>query len=72
MPPRSVFLHPDTDHMAIVAFASPVSGMLDIGGGVADIDPTCGDGISWSVDHGTTTIAQATSRTARACHSRTA
>ena len=57
VPAGTVFLHPANPQMVIVGWKSPTSGAVTITGGVADDDSTCGDGIRWYVDQGTTTIA---------------
>jgi len=57
IPQGSVFMHEWSPQMAIVGWKSPVSGIVQIDGGVADDDANGGDGIRWFVDSGTVTIA---------------
>jgi hypothetical protein len=56
LPPRSVFMHPGIEKLAIVAWKSPVNGKVSVTGSFRDVDPACGDGVSWSIDKGTKTI----------------
>jgi hypothetical protein len=56
-PPGHAVLHPETTQDAIVGWRSPISGIVQISGGVKDIDRNGGNGISWFVDLGTTTLA---------------
>ena len=48
-PARSVGLHPGPSGSVSVAFESPVDGLFEISGRVADIDPTGGDGVAWQL-----------------------
>ena len=61
MPARSVAVHPSPKAGVAAAWKSPITGMIDIKGRVADADPNCGDGIEWKIeaqgDHGTVEIA---------------
>jgi hypothetical protein len=50
LPPRSVAVHPGPASGVVVAWRSPVAGTVRVRGRVADADPTCGDGIAWSID----------------------
>src|SRR5258708_29750325 len=50
LPPRSVAVHPGPSNGVAVAWRSPVSGMVNISGGVVDADPEGGDGIAWVID----------------------
>ncbi|MBI4672206.1 MAG: hypothetical protein HY741_11150, partial [Chloroflexi bacterium] len=54
--PDTVHLHPAGDQLAIVGWHSPVSGVIAISGGVKDQDPGGGDGISWFIDNGSTSL----------------
>ena len=60
IPSGAVFVHPSASNMAIVAWTSPISAVVTISGGVIDLDSTCGDGIGWSVDQETTSLASGT------------
>jgi hypothetical protein len=56
----AAFLEPSAGHPAIVAWTSPFTGLADIShDAVADLDRTCGDGISYYVDLGTQQIRSA-------------
>jgi hypothetical protein len=57
IPPRSVFVHPGPNRQAIVAWQSPVHGFVRVTGRVSDLDPSCDNGVIWSVNQGATTIA---------------
>ena len=50
LPPRSVAVHPGPQSNIVVAWNSPVTGVIRIGGRVADADPNGGDGVAWAVD----------------------
>jgi hypothetical protein len=56
-PPRVVRVNPYTSQAAIVGWTSPVSGTFQVTLGLADMDPSCGNGITWSIDFGSSTIA---------------
>jgi hypothetical protein len=56
MPPRSLALHPAPDRLAIVAWKSPIGGRITVSGSFADLNPTCGDGVRWSLDSGSTSL----------------
>jgi mono/diheme cytochrome c family protein len=51
LPPRSVSIHPGPSNGVAAAWLSPVHATLKISGRVADLDPNCGDGVAWRVDH---------------------
>lgn len=59
-PPRSVFVHPSSTGLAIVAWKSPVTGLVNISGFFSDLDPTGFNGVIWSVDRGSQTLASGT------------
>lgn len=50
IPPRSVFMHPSNTELAVIAWKSPIKGVVSVSGFFSDLDPTAGDGIIWSVD----------------------
>jgi hypothetical protein len=58
--PSTAFLSPDASHMAVVAWKSPRTTNISIQTGMADFDPTCGDGVSYAIDRGTTTLTSGT------------
>jgi hypothetical protein len=60
VPSHAVDLHPWATQMAIVGWKSPIDGSVVISGGVVDLDPACGNGINWSIDHTTTPVASGT------------
>ena len=49
--------HPSSTQLAVVAWKSPFTGTVSIGGSVTDWDSGGGDGISWFVDRGTDSLA---------------
>ncbi len=65
VPSGAAFAQPSATHMAIVAWTSPFDGAVEVShDAIADLDATCGNGVSYSVDLGTsqqlatTTIAK--------------
>lgn len=56
IPPRSVYLHPSNEELAIVAWKSPVNGRVSLRGSFVDLDARCGNGVRWSIDKGNTTL----------------
>ena len=61
VPPKSVSVHPGPKNGVAVSWRSPMAGTIRISGGVADADPTCGDGIAWILDHRTVRRPEGTS-----------
>lgn len=58
--PSNVFrIHPWYPNMAVIGWKSPISGQIQITGGVEGIDRAnpCSDGILWYIDKGSSTIA---------------
>jgi hypothetical protein len=53
LPPRSVAVHPGPSNGVAVAWRSPITGKVSVGGKVVDADPVGGDGIAWVIDHRT-------------------
>ena len=51
-PARSLALHPGPAGGAAIAWQSPIDGTVSINGRVVDIDPSGGDGIAWTIAHG--------------------
>jgi hypothetical protein len=58
-PPHTVRVHP-ADAPVVVGWQSPISGQVRISGLVRDMDGHCGNGVLWSIDLGTTTLASGT------------
>jgi hypothetical protein len=50
LPPHSVCIHPGPASGVAIAWKSPITGVVDVDGGVADADPAGGDGIAWVVE----------------------
>jgi hypothetical protein len=59
-PPRSVFVHPSISGLAIIGWKNPFTGSLNISGFFRDLDPTGFNGVIWSVDLGSQTLATGT------------
>ena len=55
-PAHTVRVHP-ADDPVIVGWKSPISGQVRISGLVRDMDAHCGNGVLWSIDLGTRTLA---------------
>jgi hypothetical protein len=61
VPAGAAFVRPDATHMAVVAWTSPFDGNVEIShNAVADLDASCGDGVSYYVDLGTTALTAVT------------
>ena len=58
--PQAVFLIPDASHLAVVAWKSLATRNIVIRTGIADFDPTCGDGVGYTISRGTTTLTSGT------------
>ncbi|HWE55247.1 MAG TPA: DUF6531 domain-containing protein, partial [Acidimicrobiales bacterium] len=57
-PPNSVTVLPPSNGMAVIAWKSPISGTVDITGALTAAFSQ--DGLDWSIDEGTTTLASGT------------
>jgi hypothetical protein len=51
-PARSVALHPGPKGAVVLAWESPVAATVALSGRVQDIDPSGGDGVSWTITRG--------------------
>lgn len=61
VPGSAAFVVPTATQMPVVAWTSPYNGSITIShDAVSDLDPTCGDGVSYFVDLGTTPLAAVT------------
>ena len=56
IPPRSVYLHPAIDKLAIVGWKSAVNGRVTLTGSFVDLDGRCGNGVLWSIEKDNTTL----------------
>ena len=56
-PAGTVVVDPLPDRMAVVGWRSPVTGVVNVSGGVIDRQTICGDGIDWSIHRGPTRLA---------------
>jgi uncharacterized membrane protein len=45
------------EQLVVVGWRSPIDGSISISGAFTDMNGTCGDGVAWFIDHGTTTLA---------------
>ena len=59
-PPRSVFVHPSISGLAIIGWKSPFTGLVNVSGFFSDLDPTGFNGVIWSVDRVSQTLASGT------------
>ena len=58
IPGGAAFLDPTSSHSAVVAWTSPFTGAVNIShNAVADLDGTCGDGVSYFVELGTQQVS---------------
>jgi hypothetical protein len=61
VPGAAAFVVPSATRMPVVSWTSPYDGSITIShDAVSDLDPTCGDGVSYFVDLGTTPLAAVT------------
>jgi hypothetical protein len=51
MPAKSLALHPGPRTGAVVAWTSPIDGVVSVTGRVQDLDVGGGDGIAWTLEH---------------------
>jgi hypothetical protein len=51
IPAKSIAMHPGPSTGVAVGWTSPLTGSVQIRGGVVDGDPNCGDGIDWRIEH---------------------
>jgi hypothetical protein len=56
IPAGAAFVQPDSSHLAVVAWTSPITGGVTVTGGVADLDGSCGNGVVFFLDRGTTNL----------------
>ena len=60
LPADAAFVYPGVARMAVVTWTSPFNGTVTIShNAVADVDATCGDGVSYYVDLGQTELVNA-------------
>jgi hypothetical protein len=57
LPAHAVYMHPAPDRFAIVAWKSPLRGSVRISGAFSDLNASCGNGVLWSIDKGSRTLA---------------
>jgi hypothetical protein len=57
VPAQTVVMHPSDSDYSIVAWTSPVSGTISVAGSFVSMDANGGDGTTWDVDNGATTLA---------------
>ena len=50
MPPHTLAIHPSPKAGVAIGWKSPITGTVQIKGKVADADPSCGDGIEWTLN----------------------
>ena len=51
IPAKTIAMHPGPSTGVAVGWTSPLTGSVQIRGGVVDGDPNCGDGIDWRIEH---------------------
>ncbi len=51
MGPHKVCVHPTPGDFVAVSWKSPVEGKVRIGGKIAHVHPSCGNGVEWWVEH---------------------
>jgi len=56
-PAGVVLVHPMPTQLVIVGWRSPINGSISVSGAFTDVDGSCGDGVAWFIDHGTTNLA---------------
>lgn len=56
-PAQTIKVHPESNAFAVVSWRSPITGSVKVEGSVTDYDPNGGDGITWFIDRGDTTLA---------------
>ncbi|MFM8802514.1 MAG: DUF1587 domain-containing protein, partial [Planctomycetia bacterium] len=48
--PHGVVVHPDAKHRVIVGWRSPITGPVEVRGGMTNVHQGCSNGIDWSVE----------------------
>jgi hypothetical protein len=56
IPPRTVWMHPLFNKLAIIGWRSPVNGNVTVRGSLSDIQLGCGNGVAWFMDIGGKTL----------------
>ncbi len=51
LPARSVAVHPGPRNGVVVSWRSPIDGVVNVSGRLADADAAGGDGIAWVIEH---------------------
>jgi hypothetical protein len=55
-----VWIHSGVNGLGLIGWKSPISGLVNVTGFFSDLDPQCGNGVIWSVDKGSQTLASGT------------
>jgi hypothetical protein len=53
-------MHLGFSELGVIGWKSPLTGSVNVAGFFSDLDPNCGNGIIWSVDKGSQTLATGT------------
>jgi hypothetical protein len=57
IPARVLVMNPSELKLAVVGWNSPITGDVRVSGSFTNLNQTCGNGVSWSVDKGGVTLA---------------
>jgi hypothetical protein len=57
VPSHTVDMHPLPDRFSIVAWRSPLRGLVSVSGSFRDLDDNCANGVLWSIDRDFKTLA---------------
>jgi hypothetical protein len=58
LPARAICLHPGPKQPVTAAWRSPLAGRVKVSAKLRDVDPNCGDGITWAVKRGSEVLAK--------------
>ena len=58
LPARAIALHPGPKTPVTAAWRSPLAGRVRVSAKLIDVDPTCGNGVTWSVRHAGKTLSE--------------
>jgi hypothetical protein len=71
-PDHAIRVHPLAGQAVVVGWRSPTDERLSVRLALADLDPMCGDGVRWSVNHGSHVLRSGSIPNGESHHAQTA